>query len=359
MPESKFSSTGNVLVIGSGLIGTSVALGLTAQGRKVFLSDINQSALADAVRVSGANAFQDEAISLVVVATPPAKVAQVIHQAALDHPDAVITDVASVKVAIFNELIELSTTAWDRIVGGHPMAGREVSGAVGAQGNLFLDRPWVLSTRPDTSPEAIQVVNDLVTSLGAFPVSRTVEEHDQAVALISHTPQVVASVLAGELMDAENSQIELAGQGIRDTIRIAGSDATLWTDILSENSEFVASQVTQVANGLLDFVAALNSGNRQAIAEKLTRGSQGRDRLPGKHGATSQRTAILAVRLDDKPGELARLFTVAADSQVNLEDVRIDHSLGHPTGLVELSVTPTAIPKLQAALMDANFLVIS
>jgi prephenate dehydrogenase len=359
MSSEHIDTSGNVLVIGSGLIGTSVALGLTAQGRKVFLSDIDPAALTSAVQVSGAKPFKNESITLVVVATPPAKVAAVMHQAAIDHPGAVITDVASVKVAIFNELHDLGTTAWDRIVGGHPMAGREVSGAVGAQGNLFLDRPWVLSTTPETTDAAIESVKEMVKALGAFPVARTVEEHDQAVALISHTPQVVATVLAGELMDAESSQIELAGQGIRDTIRIAGSDAALWTEILSENSDYVATRVTHVAESLLEFAAALNSGDRQAITDKLDRGSKGRDRLPGKHGATSQRTAVLAVRLDDKPGELARLFTVAAQAQVNLEDVRIDHSLGHPTGLVELSVTPAAIPKLETALVAANFLVIS
>lgn len=349
----------NILVIGTGLIGTSIALGLTAQGLKVFLSDIDSGALDNALKVSGATKYSDQEIAVVFVATPPASVAKVIATAAVDHPDAVITDVASVKGSIFRELEQLGTSGWDRIVGGHPMAGREVSGAIGAQGNLFLDRPWVIATSGLTSADSIATVKTLVESLGAFPVIRSIEEHDRAVALISHTPQVVASVLAGELMDAESSYIELAGQGIRDTIRIAGSDSNLWTEILSDNSHFISQQLTQVATHLLDFASALEAGNRESVSAKLVKGNQGRDRLPGKHGTSQQSTAVLAVRLDDKPGELARLFTVAAQANVNLEDVRIDHSLGHPTGLVELTLAPSSVSVLKPALEIEGFVVIS
>ncbi len=349
----------NILVVGTGLIGTSIALGLTAQGLRVFLSDIDSVALDNAIKVSGATKYSDQEISVVFVATPPASVAKVISASVVDHPNAVITDVASVKGSIFRELEQLGTSDWERIVGGHPMAGREVSGAMGAQGNLFLDRPWVIASSDRTSADSIASVKQLVETLGAFPIFRTIEEHDRAVALISHTPQVVASVLAGELMDAEGSYIELAGQGIRDTIRIAGSDSNLWTEILSDNSQYISQQVTRVANHLLDFASALEEGNRESVTAKLVKGNKGRDRLPGKHGSSQQSTSVLVVRLDDKPGELARLFTVAAQANVNLEDVRIDHSLGQPTGLVELTVALEAIGLLKSALEGESFVVIS
>jgi len=349
----------NTLVIGTGLIGTSIALGLTAHGANVFLSDIDEIALDNAIKVSGATKYAGQDISLVVVATPPASVAKIIAAATIDHPLAFITDVASVKGSIFRELEQLGIIGLDRIVGGHPMAGREVSGAIGAQGNLFLDRPWVIASTKASSAQAIASVKELVQTLGAFPIFRTIEEHDRAVALISHTPQVVASVMAGELMEAEGSYIELAGQGIRDTIRIAGSDSALWTEILSENSKYIAQQVTQVANHLLDFASALTDGDRESVTAKLVKGNQGRERLPGKHGSSQQSTSMLVVRLDDKPGELARLFNVAAQANVNLEDVRIDHSLGQPTGLVELTVAAQSIDLLKPALEVGSFVVIS
>jgi prephenate dehydrogenase len=113
-----------------------------------------------------------------------------------------------------------------------------------------------------------------------------------------------------------------------------------------------------VANSLLDFAAALTAGQDEQVTAKLIRGAQGRDRLPGKHGVSNQNTTTIAVRLDDKPGELARVFTEAAKAQVNLEDVRIDHSLGKPTGLVELTVSLAAKPTLLSLLESANFVVI-
>lgn len=349
----------NILVVGAGLIGTSIALGLTAQGKNVFLSDIDTTALDDAIKVSGAKNYSGQEIDVVFVATPPASTAKVIAATVNQHVTAVVTDVASVKGSIFRELENIGVSQWDRIVGGHPMAGREVSGAIGAQGNLFLDRPWVIASTDKTSADAISTVTTLVETLGAFPVYRSIEEHDRAVALISHTPQVIASVLAGELMDAQKSYIELAGQGIRDTIRIAGSDSNLWTEILSENSQYIAEQVNQVARHLLDFASALEDGNRDLVTAKLVKGNQGRDRLPGKHGSSRVSTVVLAVRLEDKPGELARLFAVAGQVNVNLEDVRIDHSLGHPTGLVELTIAPASIQILKPALEAESFVVIS
>jgi prephenate dehydrogenase len=353
------SSHKRVLVIGAGLIGTSIALGLKAQGREVFLSDSDADALHTGLVKSGASSWsEDSAVDLVVVATPPSTVADVVRTAAHQHPDAVITDVASVKGAIFAALTDESEAALSRIVGGHPMAGREVSGARAAQSNLFVDRPWVITRTAHTSDAACAAVHELATTLGAVPIERSVEEHDQAVALISHTPQVLASVLASRLVEAPQSHVDLAGQGIRDTIRIAGSDSALWSDILASNAHEVAQQVSQVAASLSAVAAALESGDKQAVTDILALGSQGQKKLPGKHGAQVREDAVVVVRLEDKPGELARLFAAAAQADVNLEDVRIDHSLGRMTGLVELTVSQDVAKKLEDSLIAQGFVVI-
>ena len=238
------------------------------------------------------------------------------------------------------------------------MAGREVSGARAAQSNLFVDRPWVITRTTHTSDAACAAVHDLASDLGAVPIERSVEEHDQAVALISHTPQVLASVLASRLVSAPQSHVDLAGQGIRDTIRIAGSDSALWSDILISNAHEVSEQVSQVAASLNAIATALESGDKQAVEDILTLGSQGQKKLPGKHGAQLREDAVVVVRLDDKPGELARLFSAAAKADVNLEDVRIDHSLGRMTGLVELTVADSVAKQLEDSLIAQGFVVI-
>jgi prephenate dehydrogenase len=347
------------LVIGAGLIGTSIAMGLVKAGYEVFIDDSDVSATDLATTRSQAKKFAGQLVDLVVVATPPSTVAQVIREVFNTQPTAVVTDVASVKGSILTSLKDLDQQQLSRIVGGHPMAGREVSGAAGAQNNLFVDRSWVVTKLAQTSPSAVDLVQQMISDLGAVPVDRDVDAHDQTVALISHTPQIIASVLAGELVDAKDHEVELAGQGLRDTIRIASSDAKLWSDILSGNAKHVASRISSIAAQLTNVAKALESGDQKTISEMLKRGSAGRDRLPGKHGTAAKLDSQIVVRLEDKPGELARLFAAAATANVNLEDVRIDHSLGRMTGLVELTVAQDKREVLISALNSADFIVVN
>ncbi len=353
-------SKSTVLVVGTGLIGTSIALGLVALDHVVYLADSNPDALETAIAKSGAQRWDgDSQADIVVVATPPAVTGSVIREMVRSQQRAVITDVSSVKGSIFEELSDLDSHSLSRIVGGHPMAGREVSGAASAISNLFVDRSWVITRNEFTSDESFSTVEGLTLELGAVPISRSIADHDRAVALVSHTPQVVASVLAAQLLNAEEKDIELAGQGLRDTIRIASSNADLWQQILAGNATQVAHQVTSVAHDLAEVARALLDSDQQGIEDVLVRGSKGRDRLPGKHGTARKDMATISVRLADQPGELARLFAVAAAASVNLEDVRIDHSLGRMTGLVELTVEPASVVTLERALTSADFTVVT
>ena len=353
------SAKPTTLVIGAGLIGTSIAMGLAKAGYTVFIDDTDPHAIDLATTKSGAKKIGSEQVDLVVVATPPSKVAEVMATAVNTYSTAVVTDVASVKGSILGKLATLDADQLARIVGSHPMAGREVSGAVGAQNNLFVDRSWVVTRLPQTTDSSVALVKQMITDLGADPIDRQIDEHDLAVALISHTPQVIASVLAGVLNDANKEHIALAGQGLRDTIRIASADAKLWTDILANNAANVSAQVSKVAKNLEEVAKALKEEKLSAITEMLARGAKGRDLLPGKHGAAAHADSLIVVRVEDKPGELARLFNVAAAANVNLEDVRIDHSLGRMTGLVELTVSENKRDVLVSALTTADFVVVN
>ena len=345
------------LVVGTGLIGTSIALGLRAAGHEVLLSDNDAEALDVAIAASGGRRWDGaEPADLVVVATPPRSVAAVIRHVAEVLPDAVITDVCSVKQPVL-AAVDLVPSP-HRVVGGHPMAGREIHGARAARSNLFVDRPWVVTRTPATSAAAIDAVLAMVATLGAVAVERSAAEHDRAVALVSHTPQAVASVLAGRLHEATTDDVALAGQGLRDTVRLAGSDSSMWTEILLANAEEVSVCLADVAQELGSLAAAVARGDEQHVAAVLRRGASGRDLLPGKHGSAPEAVMTLVVRVADRPGELARLFAVAADVGVNLEDVRIDHSMGRMTGLVELVVTDTAGERLAAALTASGFTVV-
>lgn len=239
------------------------------------------------------------------------------------------------------------------------MAGSEQSGPLAARDGLFEGRAWAVTPHPGSSQRAIETVEALARVCGAFPVRMTPAEHDEAVALVSHVPQVAASVVAGLLTTAAEDHLLLAGQGLRDVTRIAAGDPTMWTQILSANARPVARLLHEAAQDLQQLAATLDKldGTAEPAAAEadplrgaLERGGAGVRRLPGKHGARREVFALVPVLLRDQPGELARLFANVVEAGVNIEDVRIDHSPGTPAGLAELAVAPSALPKLLEAL---------
>ena len=352
---------GPVLVIGTGLIGTSVALSLRRSDVDVLLVDVDDENLrialgADAGRIPTAS----DAPSVVVVAVPPALAPAVIAQASVDHPEASITDVTSVKQGVIAGAVALGADP-ARLVGGHPMAGREVSGSAGARKELLDDRLWVLTPLPETDPVHVDRVRRLVLTCRAVPVEMAMADHDAAVALVSHTPQVLSSVLAGQLADYEPAYVRIAGQGLRDMTRIAASNVPMWSDILTAN----AGPVADVLDGVIaeldrtrTALRALSAGEGDAsrpVEEVLEAGVAGQALIPGKHGDPASAYREVTVLLADRPGELGRLFNAVGVAQVNLEDVRIEHILGRPSGLVALYVQPASGDRLVDALQALSF----
>lgn len=350
-----------VRVVGTGLIGTSVGLALRAAGVEVSLQDPSPTAAALARDLgAGQLAEPDDAHpDIVVVACPPDVVAQVVIAALRDHPDATVTDVASVKWAVLDEL-RRSDADLTRYVGSHPMAGRERSGAVSGRTDLFTGRPWVLVPHEGSAEGSVALVSDLARAVGAIVATMPAGEHDAAVAAISHVPQVAASLVAARLRDLSTEAIGLAGQGVRDVTRIAASDPTLWTQILVGNAEAVAAILAQVRedlDGVIDALLALGSdpdadapGARSVLAQLIAGGNAGQARIPGKHGAAPATYATVTVLVPDEPGQLGRLFTDMGEEGINLEDVRIDHAVGRLMGVADLLVRPAEADPLRAGL---------
>lgn len=355
----------SVLVVGTGLVGTSVGLAAARAGWQVWLADADAGALEIAVRRGAGVAVRDEhaiAPELVVVAVPPSAAAEVIVACLRRYPKSTVSDVSSVKADV---LAQVQTVGTDvaRFVPGHPLAGSEVSGPNGGRSDLFQDRCWVLTPGPSTDPGALRLVEEFVVDLGAFTARWDAADHDRAVALTSHLPQLVSSALAAQLGAAPGTPAALAGQGFRDMTRIAASDARLWTQILSTNAGPVAHALSELhgqLGRLLDALRAIAAGDGAArpvevLVDVLERGRAGRAMLPGKHGAGAAPTEALVVAVPDRPGELARLFAAAAEADVNLEDVRIDHVLGRLTGLVELDVARDRAGTLRDVLQAAGW----
>ena len=269
-------------------------------------------------------------------------------------------DIASIKAG---PLSALATRGVDltRVVGSHPVAGRERSGPGAARADLFVGRPWVLCPTSVTSAAALALARRVVVECGATPVEMSAEEHDRAVALVSHLPQIAATLMARRLLDAPDSYLRLAGTGLRDATRVAASDPALWVQILAGNAPAVRALVQPLIDDLGSLQSALDDLARNpttatdAITALLSDGRRGRARLPGKHGSPHATYATVPVVIADRPGELARLLVAAGDAGVNVEDISIEHSPGQPVGLVELAVAPNAVQRLAAALRGGDW----
>ncbi|KUN56099.1 prephenate dehydrogenase [Streptomyces canus] len=353
------------LVVGTGLIGTSAALALAGRGVTVHLADHDpEQARTAAALGAGTDEAPDGPVDLAIVAAPPAHVAGVLADAMRRGVARGYIDVASVKGGPRRELEGLGLDL-SSYIGTHPMSGREKSGPLAASGDLFEGRPWVLTPTRDTDTEVLNLALELVSHCRAVPVVMDADAHDRAVALVSHMPHLVSSMVAARLQHAEEAAVRLCGQGIRDVTRIAASDPGMWIDILSANPGPVADLLTDVAGDLEETVRALRAlqsadeakrlEGTSGIEDMLRRGNAGQVRVPGKHGSAPRVYEVVAVLIDDQPGQLARIFADAGRAGVNIEDVRIEHATGQQAGLVQLMVEPSAAPVLAASLRERGW----
>ena len=250
--------SGTVRVVGAGLLGASIGHALRAKGVDVVLADTSPAQLRLAIDYgAGRSAADDDSPVLIVVAVPPDVTADVIESELARFPHAVVTDVASVKLEPFHSLQRRGVDL-TRYIGSHPLAGRERGGAISARADLFIGRPWVVCRDADTKAADLALVEALALDVGAMPLEMTPEEHDRSVALTSHVPQVIASLLAGRLAEADEGALRLSGQGVRDTTRIAASAPELWVQILGANAapvveilDALASDLRQVSDACL------------------------------------------------------------------------------------------------------------
>ena len=358
MPET-------VLVVGTGLLGASVGLTLREAGVEVWLHDSDPEASAIAASMgAGTVGLPEVDPDLVVVAVPPFITGEVIAEWQQRYTTSTFTDVASVKAVPLQDLMAAGGDL-TRYVGGHPMAGREIAGPSGARVDLFVDRVWVITPLDGTDLVRVGLARGIAENAGAVPVMLDPTAHDRAVALTSHAPQVVSSLLAARLAHADPAEVMVSGQGLRDVTRIAASDPELWTEILAANSDQVLDVLDGLESDLQTMRDALRhwssaEGGRPSdladITYLLRQGNAGRARVPDKHGdSAAPEYTVVAVQVDDRAGQLGRLFAATGEAGVNIEDVRIDHALGRLVAVVELSVRPEAARPLERALTEAGW----
>ena len=321
-------------VIGTGLIGGSVAAALRERGWHVSGSDLDADTLSDALDLGILDATgPDPDSELVVVAVPvgsvPAAAADALARGA------VVTDVGSVKAPV------VDTVAHPRFVGGHPMAGSEALGVRGARSDLFEGATWALTPTSSTDPEALALVHGVVRSLGAEVVTLAPAQHDRLVATVSHVPHLAAATLMG-VADQRASEhaalLRLAAGGFRDMTRIAAGDPGIWLDICRDNRD----AILEVLDGYLDSLAGMRAivadGRHEELLSRLGQAQTARRSLPT--GAPAPELLVeVRIPVPDQPGELAAVTSLATDLGVNVYDIEVAHSAGSGGGLLILVVS--------------------
>ena len=342
-----------VLVIGAGLIGTSIALGVKGAGGEVELIDSDgraQSLANDLVSIDrdeeGYKGIVDP--DVVVIATPTSALKLILERYKNLYPKSTFIDIGSTKTKVTSE-VQSDKTLATRFVPTHPMAGRELDGAEAAQSDLFVGKSWVITPTGQCDSESVDRARRLIESLGAKVISMDAKDHDAAVAAVSHLPQIISSLLAGQLADKSEGQLALSGSGVIDTTRIAGSNPDLWSEILLLNRDALMPLLENFQRDLSTFIDTFD------VRDVLERGREGRGRLPGKHRSASRNYTYLPIVLEDKPNQLAALFDECATADVNVEDISIEHSPEQETGLVLLALSKENAAKLQTHLLSRKW----
>ncbi|MEV7194417.1 prephenate dehydrogenase [Streptomyces sp. NPDC093510] len=352
-------------VIGTGLIGTSVALAVSGRGVTVFLSDRDPAAARTAAALgAGIAGAPTEPVDLAVIAVPPSQVGAVLAEAQGRRLADSYTDVASVKAEPERAALSRAPDP-HRYVGGHPLAGRERSGPLAARADLFKGRNWVLTPSPLTSDETFDRALELVALCDAVPVVMRSQDHDAAVAVTSHVPHLMASLMAARLREGPPDLTRLAGQGLRDATRIAGGDSGLWGDILQANAPAIAGVLKDLHMDLSRLVPALDALARpggqerdhgmRTLVDLLDRGISGLAEIPGaRHGASPEDIRV-RVAVPDRPGELARVLAAVADLGVAAEDATVQVGAEASGFAVRFTVPPRTADRLVAVLVAAGW----
>jgi prephenate dehydrogenase len=213
---------------------------------------------------------------------------------------------------------------------------------------------WIITPLPENQRADVQVVEDLILSLGATPHRMDPTTHDQLFARISHFPQILSTLLAGSLLKVE-AGVELSGQGLRDMTRLAESDSKLWSQIISLNSEPLLRSIADFKSLLIELEVTLSKMDQESIVEIIRRGQEGRKLISGKHGGKPRDYMLFHIVIDDRPGVLGELFALCGEAEVNVEDLDLEHSPNQETGLITIAIAPEQDEIFASALKDKGW----
>lgn len=338
-------------VIGLGLIGGSIAAGLRQRGWRVHGDDVSADTVerAIAVGIVDAGGLAPDA-EITFVAVPVSAVADQVERA-LAETSGVVTDVGSVKATVCERCRH------ERFVGSHPMAGSELDGLEGADPEMFNGAVWVVTPTAVTDDLTLSRITGVLRVLQAEVVALTPEHHDQVVAVVSHVPHLAAATLmqlAVSRAEEHAPLLRLAAGGFRDMTRIAAGRPDIWIDICAANRTAIAAALDDLISGLQEIRSVVVDEAGDQLHALLTEARHARANLPGSI-AHPEELVEVRIRIPDRAGAAAEVFTLAADLGVNISDFEVVHLAEGNRGVAVVLIDADSSEVFRGGLLARGF----
>ena len=338
-------------IVGTGLIGGSVALALRSAGWHVTGTDIDAQTAERAKKLGVIDATGiDQEAELTFVAVPASSL-EVEIEKALKETKGMVTDTGSVKTGGARNIND------PRFVPGHPMAGSEQDGIEGADERIFDGAVWVLTPTEGTEDLGLRELQTVLSSMGCDVVTMTPERHDALVAIVSHVPHLTAAslmCLADDRALDDAPLLRLAAGGFRDMTRIAAGHPDIWLDICEENRDAIVTVLDEFADRISHIRDVVAESDRDGLTDLLSQARRARTNLPSRY-VRPQDLLEIRIPIPDRKGQIANITMLAADCDVNVADIEVAHSTEGAQGVLVLVIARAEVQRFLAVLAGQGY----
>jgi prephenate dehydrogenase len=341
----------HISIIGLGLIGGSLARALREKLNDCDITAVNRSkeplnqAIADGTVDRGFKAPNEYVYNsdIIFICTPVKKTLEYIETLA-DKVSAqcILTDVGSTKAEIIDFVNNMRNPPC--FIGGHPMAGNEKSGYRESVSHLFENAYYILTPSRTTTESSIEIMTEIVSSIGAIPVTMDSHEHDRITGSISHVPHIIAAALVNLVNQSDTPDAtmqKLAAGGFKDITRIASSSPQMWENIISSNNGPVCDILQKYIDILKRFSDTVKNYDSKTIFNFFDTARQYRNCLSSHKKGLIDPFCEIVVDIVDKPGMLGNIATLLGDGGINIKNMNISNNRENQKGCLTITLPDT------------------